>query len=261
LNAFAEDKVSKKMSDSNDMSLTPPGTSRFATTHWSVVLAAGDSSSPQHEQALNTLCQTYWFPLYAYLRRRGHDRHQAEDWTQAFFVQMLDKSSLGGVSPKPGKFRSFLLTALKNFVSDEHDRARAVKRGGTQKTLSMNFETAESQYTLEPTDELSPERLFERAWALTVLEQTMDRLEAELANANKKELFDFLRVYVCGEPTTVTYRNVAARLNMTENAVKVTVHRLRRRYRELLRNEIAQTVLTEDQVDEEISYLFAAVAL
>ncbi len=249
------------MSDDSHVSSTPTGTSRFATTHWSVVLAAGDSASPQHEQALSRLCQAYWFPLYAYLRRRGHDRHQAEDWTQAFFAQMLDKRRLSAVSPKPGKFRSFLLTALKNFVSDEQDRARAAKRGGAQKTLSLNFETAESQYTLEPTDELSPERLFERAWALVVLEQTMNRLEVELANTNKKDLFDSLRVYVCGEPTTVTYCDVAAQLNMTENAVKVAVHRLRRRYRELLRNEIAQTVLTEDQVDEEISHLFAAVAL
>lgn len=248
------------MPDNTNISSTPSGTSRFATTHWSMVLAAGDSSSPRHEQALSTLCHTYWFPLYAYLRRQGHDRHQAEDLTQAFFVQMLDKRRLSGVSPKPGKFRSFLLTALKNFVSDERDRDRAIKRGGDKKTLSLNFETAESRYNLEPTDELSPDRLFERAWALAVLEQTMDRLEVELVNTNKKKLFDSLRVYICGEPTTVTYRNVAAQLNMTENAVKVAVHRLRRRYRELLRNEIAQTVLTEDQVDEEISYLFGVVA-
>lgn len=248
------------MSGNTNMSFTPNDTSRFATTHWSVVLAAGDSKSPEHEKALIRLCQAYWFPLYAYLRRQGYDRHQAEDWTQAFFVQILDKHRLSRVSPKPGKFRSFLLTALKNFVSDEHDRARAIKRGGTQKTLSLNFETAESQYTLEPTDELSPEKLFERAWALAVLEQTMDRLEAELTNTNKKELFDSLRVYVCGESTTATYCNAAAQLNMTENAVKIAVHRLRRRYRELLRNEIAQTVLTNDQVDEEICCLFAAVA-
>ncbi|UCE47191.1 MAG: sigma-70 family RNA polymerase sigma factor [Phycisphaerales bacterium] len=248
------------MSDTNDTGLTPSGTSRFATTHWSVVLAAADSASPEHEQALSRLCQTYWFPLYAYLRRRGHDRHQAEDFTQAFFVQMLDKRRLSGVSPKPGKFRSFLLTALKNFVSDEYDLARAIKRGGTQKTISLNFQIAESQYTLEPTDELSPERLFERAWALTVLEQTMNRLEDEMTNTNKKELFDSLRVYVCGEPATATYGAVAVQLNMTENAVKVAVHRLRRRYRALLRNEIAQTVLTENQIDEEISHLFAAVA-
>jgi RNA polymerase sigma factor (sigma-70 family) len=248
------------MSKTNDISLTPTGTSRFTTTHWSVVLAAGDSASPQHRKALETLCQTYWYPLYAYLRRRGYDKHQAEDYIQGFFIQMLDKRRLSGVSPKPSKFRSFLLTALNNFVSDEHDHARAIKRGGTQKTLSLNIETAESHYTLEPIDELSPERLFGRAWALTVLEKTMDRLEAELVNTNKKELFDTLKVYVCGEPTTETYCDVASQLNMTENAVKVAVHRLRRRYREFLRNEIAQTVLTEEQVDEEISYLFTIVA-
>jgi RNA polymerase sigma-70 factor (ECF subfamily) len=174
---------------------------------------------------------------------------------------MLDKCRLAAVRPKPAKFRSFLLTALKNFVSDQLDRAKAVKRGGVQKTLSLNFETAESQYTVEPTDELSPDKVFERAWALAVLAQTMNRLEAELAEANKKELFDLLRAYVCGEPTTTKYCDVAAQLHMTESAVKVAVYRLRRRYRELLRNEIAQTVSAEDQIDEEIRHLFAAVAL
>jgi RNA polymerase sigma factor (sigma-70 family) len=248
------------MPGKTDTNPTPADTSRFATTHWSLVLAAGDSSSPQHEQALSRLCRVYWFPLYAYLRRRGHDAHQAEDYTQGFFAQVLDKRRLCGVRPKPGKFRSFLLVALKNFVSDEYDRASAIKRGGAKEQLSLNFAAAENQYTLEPTHDLSPEKLFERAWALTLLEQTMDRLESELACENKKGLFDALRVYVCGEPTGLTYLQVATQLNMTESAVKVAVHRLRRRYRELLRNEIAQTVLTEDQVDEEINFLFTAVA-
>ena len=248
------------MSDTNDMSLTPSGTSRFATTHWSVVLAAGDSASPQHGQALNTLCQTYWFPLYAYLRRRGYNADQAEDCTQAFFAKMLDKHYLSSVGPKPGKFRSFLLAALRHFLADEHDHDRAIKRGGARKSLSLDFETAEGQYALGLAHDLSPQKLFERSWALTALEKTMGRLEAELASVNKRKLFDSLRVHLCGQVTKVPYRDVAAELNMTEGALKVAVHRLRGRYRELLRDEIAQTVATEDQIDEEIRDLFMALA-
>jgi RNA polymerase sigma-70 factor (ECF subfamily) len=194
------------------------------------------------------------------LRRRGYDADQAEDCTQAFFAQMLDKHYLSRVSPKPGKFRSFLLAALRHFVADEHDRARAIKRGGARKSLSLDFETAEGQYALGLAHDLSPEKLFERSWALTALEKTMGRLEADLASVNKRELFDALRVYLCGQTTNVPYRDVAAKLNMTEGAVKVAVHRLRRRYRELLRDEIAQTVVTEDQIDEEIRDLFMALA-
>ncbi len=248
------------MSSNTDISPTPAGTSRFATTHWSVVLAAGDSASPQHEQALSRLCQAYWFPLYAYLRRRGHDRHQAEDWTQAFFVQMLDKRRLSGVSPKPGKFRSFLLTSLKNFVANEIDRARAQKRGGSHTILSLNFGNAENQYVLEPAHQMSPEKLFEKSWALTVLKQAMNQLEAEFASLNKQRLFDHLRVYLVAETDAIPYRDVAAQLRMTEGAVKTAVHRLRSRYRELLRYEVAQTVATQEQIDEEISDLLAALS-
>jgi len=153
------------MSDVHYISPTPSGAGKFAsTTHWSVVLAAGDSASPQHEQALNKLCRSYWYPLYAYLRRSGYDIHQAEDYTQAFFAQMLEKHYLHKVEPKPGKFRSFLLVALKRFIVDQRARAQAIKRGGAHQTFSLDVETAESQYTSEPVCDLSPEKIFERSW-------------------------------------------------------------------------------------------------
>lgn len=239
---------------------TPPGAGRFATTHWSVVLAAGHSSSPHHEPALSTLCQTYWFPLYAYLRRHGYDAHQAADYTQAFFTQMLDKDYLKKVKPKPGKFRSFLLTALKHFVANERARAAARKRGGGRAVLSLDFENAESQYALEPADDLTPEKMFEKSWALTVLERTMDRLQTELTDKGKQGLFDHLRMYLAAEPGSVPYSEVAARLDMTEGAARVAVHRLRKRCRELLRDEIAQTVAGAEQIDDEIRGLFAALS-
>ena len=247
------------MSDNTPTSSARASTGRFATTHWSVVRAAGRPLSPRYQQALGTLCQTYWFPLYAYLRRQGYHTHQAEEYTQAFFARILEKHGLRLADPKRGKFRSFLLAALKHFVGNELDRARAQKRGGGRKVLSLDFENAESQYALEPTHQLSPEKLFERSWALTVLERTMTRLQAESASTNKQELFDHLKVYLTVKKSSVPYREAAAKLKMTEGAVKVSVHRLRRRYRELLRDEIAQTVTTEDEIDEEIRDLFAAL--
>ena len=248
------------MSDNSHVSSTPTGTSRFATTHWSVVLAAGDSSAPQHQGALSTLCQKYWFPLYAYLRRRGYDTHQAEDGTQAFFTQMLEKHYLRRVEPKPAKFRSFLLMALKRFMADQRRRANAVKRGSGKKVLSFNIVAAESQYAIEPAHNLSPEKLFEKSWALTVLEQTMIRLEAELASTGKEELFESLKIYLCGAEDSIPYREMAIELNMTEAAVKAAVYRLRQLYRRMLRDEILQTVSTHDQVDEEIQNLFTVLA-
>lgn len=248
------------MSDDTHMSPTPSGSSRFATTRWSVVLAAGQPGSSRYRQALETLCGTYWFPLYAYLRRQGYDSHQAKDYTQAFFAQMLEKQYLSQVEPKPGKFRSFLLAALKHFLANELDHIKALKRGGGRKVISLNVQSAEKQYTLEPAHELSPEKLFEKSWALTILERTMDRLEAELASMNKQKVFDRLRFCLAGDKGSVPYREVAGELDMTEGAVKVAVHRMRMCYRELLRDEIAQTVSNPEQVDEEIRALFAALA-
>ncbi|HCO92624.1 MAG TPA: RNA polymerase subunit sigma-24 [Phycisphaerales bacterium] len=248
------------MSNKTPKYSTPSGAGQFATTHWSVILAASDSAAALHEPALSTLCRTYWFPLYAYLRRRGYDTHQAEDYTQGFFAGILERKGLKRADPKYGKFRSFLLASLKNFLADEWDRSHAQKRGGDKKVLSLDFDAAASRYNRVPAHELSPEKLFERSWALTVLNRAMDRLKAESTASDKKQLFDRLKVYLAGERDTDSYREVAGELNMTEGAVKVAVHRLRRRYRELVRDEIAQTVATEAQVDEEIRDLFAALA-
>ncbi len=248
------------MSDNAHISSTPSGASRFATTHWSIVLAAGSPSSSHYQEALSTLCQTYWFPLYAYLRRHGYNTHQAEDYTQAFFAYLLEKRGLRVVDPQQGKFRSFLLATLKHFVGDERDRARAQKRGGGQTILSLDFENAENQYAIEPAHELSPEKLFEKSWALTVLDRAMAQLKAESVSTNRQKLFDRLKVYLTAKRDSIPYRDVAAELDMTEGAVKVAVHRLRSRYRELLREEIAQTVATEGEIEEEIRNLFAALA-
>ena len=236
-----------------------PGAGRFATTHWSVVMAAGRPKSASYQQALETLCKTYWFPLYAYLRRHGYESHKAEDYTQAFFTGLLAKGGLRLADPKRGKFRSFLLSSLKHFLSNERARARAKKCGGGRKILSLDFQNAESQYALEPRDELSPDKLFERSWALTVLDRTMARMQAEAISTNKQKLFDHLKVYLTAEKSSVPYRDAAAELDMAEGAVRVAVHRLRRRYREILRDEIAQTVTSDDQIDEEIRDLFAAL--
>ncbi len=237
-----------------------PGAGRFATTHWSVVLAAGEPESTRHRQALEALCQTYWFPLYVFLRRQGNDASQAEDHTQAFLAFLLEKQALSKADPKRGRFRSFLLASLKNFLANERARAAALKRGGDRKVLSLDIENAERRYALKPVDELSPEKLFARSWALTVLDRTMDRLRAEAAAAQKQKLFDALRVYLTADKSSVPCRDMAAELNMSEGAVRVAAHRLRRRYRAMLRDEIAQTVTTEDQIDQEIRDLFAALA-
>lgn len=237
------------------------GTGRFATTHWSVVRAAGKSSSPRYKEAMGTLCKIYWFPLYAYLRRQGYNNNEAEEYTQAFFAQLLEKHGLRLADPKQGKFRTFLLISLKYFLANERNRARAKKRGGGRKLLSLNFENAENRYALEPSHELSPEKLFERSWALAVLERTMRRLSAEAVKTKKQKLLDHLKVFLTVRKNSVPYHKVADELGMSEGAVKVAMHRLRRRYRQLLRDEIAQTVSTEDQIDEEIRDLFAALAL
>ena len=248
------------MSDNIRRNSISTGKPRFATTHWSVISTAGKSSSPQQKQALETLCQSYWFPLYAYLRRRGCDTHQAEDVTQAFFAHIVEKQGLRTADPQYGKFRSFLLVRLKGFLSDERDRAQAKKRGGGQKILSLGIQNAEGQYALEPASGLSPEMLFEKSWALTVLERTVDRLEADMAKKNKQELFEHLKVYLTTDKDVIPYQEMATRLSMTEGSVRVAVHRLRRRYRKLLRDEIAQTVSADDQIEEEMGHLFSALA-
>ncbi len=232
---------------------------QFATTHWSVVLAAGRTPSVGSQQALTSLCETYWYPAYAYVRRRGHSREEAQDLTQEFFLRLLEKDVLRAADPLRGKFRSFLLASLKNFLANERRDARARKRGGGRVHLSLDFQSAEDRYSLEPTHELTPERIYERRWALTLLEQSLSKLREEFTRSGKSDLFDQLRVFLGGEGQKVSYKEVAEKLGMTEGVVKVSAHRLRRRCREILREEIGQTVVGSEEVDEELRDLFTAL--
>ena len=237
----------------------PVGAARFTTTHWSLVLAAQRDSTPQARAALTRLCESYWHPLYAYLRRSGSSADDAQDLTQAFFARILEKQTFRSADPDRGRFRSFLLTSLKNFVANERERAKALKRGGALPVLSFEFEAAEERYQIEPPSDETPETVFERRWALTLLEHVVTRLRAELKKAGKEEQFEQLKVFLTGESRAVGYAEVGLRLNMSEGAVKVAVHRLRRRFRALLQDEIAQTVSSPAEVDDEIRHLWSAV--
>jgi RNA polymerase sigma factor (sigma-70 family) len=233
--------------------------SRFATTHWSVVVAAGHRSSPQAREALATLCRIYWYPLYVFVRRQGFSPEESQDLTQEFFVRLLDKDFMAGVDREKGRFRSFLLAACKHFLSNERDRARAKKRGGGRKLISIDAALAENRYRLEPADELTPEKLFERRWVLTLLDQVLALLKEESIQDGKTQMFDHLKLFLTGDKSHNSYRQVAAELDMTEGAVKVAAHRLRKRYRELLREEIAKTLRDGDSIEDEIRELFTAL--
>lgn len=248
------------MSKSSDNEPSPTAQRQwFTTTHWSVVLSARDRSTRQSEQALAALCECYWFPLYAYVRRSGYSTHDAQDLTQGFFAQLLEKEYLKDVDRRRGKFRSFLLAALKHHLGHQRERDRAQKRGGGRVPFSLDFESAESRYRREPTDLATPERLYERRWALTLLDRVLGRLEDEHARAGKTELFSGLKDFLTVGQESRPYLQVAEELGMSEGAVKVAMHRLRRRYRELLKDEIAQTVADPAEIDEELSDLLAAV--
>jgi RNA polymerase sigma factor (sigma-70 family) len=241
-------------------SSTPPGANYFLTTHWSVVLAAGGSPDTRAGEALAALCQTYWYPLYAYVRRQGHNPPEAQDLTQEFFARLLAKNYLADVRREKGKFRAYLLAAMNHFLANDWDRKRRQKRGGGQVPVSLNIQAAESRYRLEPADTLTAERIFERRWALTLLETVLRRLKQSYEAVGKEALFARLEFCLTGERADLPYAELAARLKMTEGAVKVAIHRLRRRYRELLRAEIAQTVATPEEVDEEIRHLRRLIA-
>ena len=237
------------------MTTTPASAGAFTATRWTVVLTAGRGQSPQADRALEELCRVYWYPLYAYVRRRGYASHEAEDLTQEFFARLLAKNYLADVARDRGKFRSFLLASLKHFLANEWDRARAKKRGGDHTIISLD---AETRYRLEPLDELSADKALDRQWAITLLDQVLARLRAEYAAAGKNDVFDQLKASLTAGSDSIPYAAVAATLGTTEGAVKVAVHRLRRRYRKLLREEIAHTVANPAEIDEEIRHLFAA---
>jgi len=230
----------------------------FATTHWSVVLTAGQHDSPQAAAALEKLCRTYWYPLYAYVRRRGYSPEDAQDLTQGFLASLLSTPALGSVHPTKGRFRSFLLASLNHFLANEWDKARRLKRGGGQPAISLD--TAETRYRAEPSEDLSPDRIFERQWSQTLLAQVATRLREDYEAAGKEALFNVLQVYLSGEKGLAPYRETAGQLGLGLDALKKAVERLRRRYGELLREEIAHTVSDPAEVDEEIRYLRSVVA-
>ena len=236
------------------------GEGRFALTHWSVVLAAGRSDSTHARTALEKLCCTYWQPIYAYVRRQGHRSHDAQDLTQEFFSRLLEKKSLADVDRAKGRFRSFLLASLKHFLANEWDKAKAQKRGGGQLLISIDAQSAETACGIDPADQASAEKIFERRWALTLLDHALQRLRQEHVQEGKEHLFEQLKGTLTEASRSVRYAEIAAQLEMSEGAVKVAVHRLRQRYRELLRAEIADTVATPGEVEEEIRALFSALA-
>jgi RNA polymerase sigma-70 factor (ECF subfamily) len=207
---------------------------------------------------MGDLARLYWFPLYAYLRRKGHSPSEAEDLVQGFFARLLEKDALDAVDRSKGKFRSFLLASLKNFLSNERDKTQAAKRGGGRAMLSLDALDAEKRYAAQPVDEMTPERVFDRRWALAVLEQVLARLRQDYLARNQAEIFSALEHLLIGSDGA-TYGQIAGQLRMSESAVKVAAHRLRRRYRELLRQEIAQTVSEPRMVDEEIRQLLASL--
>ena len=229
---------------------------RFATTQWNVVLAARDGSESQARLALEALCAAYWFPLYAYVRRRGHDADQARDLTQAFFADLLSRDFLGAIDRSKGRFRSFLLASLEHFLSHERDKERALKKGGGTRTISLDAEAAETRYRHEPADRLTPELVFERRWGLTVMERAMERLQGE--SGDQPERFEQLKPCLTGDNPD-RYREIALALGMTETAVKTAVHRLRERYGRLLREEVAETVASPADVDEEVRHLLGVI--
>jgi RNA polymerase sigma factor (sigma-70 family) len=239
--------------------LSSDGQPLFTTTHWSVVLAAAKPEAPEAAAALERLCRTYWYPLYAYVRREGHNPADAQDLTQGFFASLLARNSLLRVAPGKGKFRSFLLASMRHLLSDQRDRARTAKRGGGQEELSLDAQEAEERYRLEPVDRLDAEKIYERRWAMTLLEQALIRLRDESAAAGKAELFERLRRFVAGD-SDATWGEAAAELGLSEGAMKIAVHRLRARYRALLRDEIAQTVTDPTEIEAEVRYLMRVIS-
>ena len=231
---------------------------RFATTRWSLVLAAGQRSNERSREALNSLCETYWYPVYAFIRRQVNDADAALDLTQAFFTRVLEKNYFGDADPARGRFRAFLLTSARHFLSNERDRARSLKRGGATLIVSLDVETAEGAYQLEAKD-LTPEKLFEARWATLTLDRALARLERAYAAAGNPDTFEGLKGFLTGDTADLSYAEAARRLHSTEAAVKVAVHRLRRRFRDALVEEIAETVSSPTEIDAEIRHLREAV--
>jgi RNA polymerase sigma-70 factor (ECF subfamily) len=236
---------------------TLAGPSQFPTTRWTLVVAAGDPHRKEARSALVYLCENYWYPLYAYLRRRGYPADQAQDLTQEFFVRLLEGRYLDRVEPGKGRFRSFILTSLKFFVADEADRQRAHKRGGGL-LLPLEFASGEERYQREPAHDETPERIFERRWALSVLDRVVEKLRGEFVQHGRPEHFERLKAFLLGA-SDAPYAALAREMNTSEGALKVAIHRLRKRYRDLFRQEIADTVADPAEVESELRYLAEAL--
>jgi len=231
----------------------------FTTTHWTLVLQAGDAESAQAQAALAKLCQAYWYPLYVFIRRQGRGLEDAQDLVQGFFARVLEKNYLKDADRTKGRFRSFLLLALKRYMANEWDYDHCEKRGGGKKLISLDEQDTEMRYLAEPADEMSPEKAYERRWALTLLQRVLDRLSSEFSTSSKVKVFDELKVFLNGE-NGGSYAEIGLRLGLSESAIKVTVHRLRKRYREILRLEIANTVSSPEAAEDELRNLFAALS-
>ena len=236
----------------------PADAGRFEVTRWSIVVAAGAANSECAHKALAHLCSSYWYPLYAFVRRNGRSVEDAQDLTQGFFARLLEKRDLAAVDRDKGKFRSFLLASMKHYLANEWDRARAQKRGGGQRLISLDAESAETRYQLEPADESSAEKIYERRWALALLDQVLGRLRDEFTRDGKERVFDELKAALTGGK--IPYAEIAARLDVKEGAVRTAIHRLRTRYRDIVRAEIAETVASPAEVDAEMQHLFAALS-
>jgi RNA polymerase sigma-70 factor (ECF subfamily) len=247
-----------------ECSTSDPGAPRdhFVTTRWTVVLSAGRKSSPKADRALEELCRVYWFPLYAYVRRRGHTREDAEDLTQAFFARFLEKNYLEGLSAERGRFRAFLLASLKHFLANEWDKSQRQKRGGGIPHLSLDWQGADERYHLDPPDESgSPDRLFDREWAVALLGKVIESLQTECESEGRAEQFAGMKTFLTVGKGAISYADAAKVLGLDEGAARVAVHRLRKRYRQLLRDEISQTLTDPAQVDEEMRALFGAFSV
>ena len=248
------------MSGTHKETSSEPASAQFATTHWSVVLAAGERELPQAAEALEKLCRTYWYPLYVYVRRQGNTPEDAQDLTQDFLSRLLEKNYLAKADRDRGKFRTFLLRSLKNFLVNEWKRAGRLKRGGGVEFVSIDANDAEDRYAAEPANESNPDAAYEQRWAVTLIEQVLSALRQEFSAADKARLFDDLKGFIWGEKSTASYAEIAGPLNLTEGTVKVAVHRLRQRFRELLRAEVANTVVRPEDVDGELRHLIAVVS-
>ena len=232
----------------------------FTTTHWSLVLNAQDPASPQAGEALEQLCRAYWYPLYAFARRLGHDDPTAKDLTQGFFASLIARNYLADVRREKGKFRSFLLAAFKHSIADDRDKARAQKRGGGQIAISLDAPSVEDRYRHEPAEVLDPETLYERSWVLTLLDETRERLRQECCAADKTALYEHWQHAESGDEDAPSHAEAAPRLGLSEGGLRTAVFRLRQRYRELLRAEVAQTVNSPAEVDEELRYLLRVIS-